>query len=233
MCLLYLLSRFPSDTAFATSFARRMVIASQLPYLLSRFPSDTAFATSFARRMVIASQLPYYHKIHLYVERKCYIVLLMKNSGKKIAHAGVIAALYIILTYSLQFLASGPIQIRFSEALCVLPIFTPAAIPGVAIGCLLSNIFMGNAFYDIIFGTIATLIGAIGTRLLRKHPVWALFPPILSNSVIIPLILRYVYGSSQIFPLLIIGVFVGEFLSVGILGFLLYHLLKKYPNLFS
>lgn len=157
----------------------------------------------------------------------------MKNSVKKIAHTGVIAALYIILTYSIQFLASGPIQIRFSEALCILCVFTPAAIPGLTIGCLLSNILMGSALYDIVFGTLATLIGAFGTRLLKKHPYIAPLPTILSNTLIIPFILKYVYGAEELFPILVVSIFVGEFLSAGVLGILLYQLLKKYPRLFS
>ncbi len=86
-----------------------------------------------------------------------------------LVHAAVIAAVYVILTMlAASFnLASGAIQVRFSEVLTILPYFTPAAVPGVVIGCLLSNILTGCALPDIIFGTFATLLGALGTYALR------------------------------------------------------------------
>ena len=90
-----------------------------------------------------------------------------------IVQAAMIAALYVVLTYitNLLGLASGSIQIRFSEALCILPVFTPAAIPGLWLGCLLANTLTGAIVYDIVFGSIATLLGAVGTYLLRRHKV--------------------------------------------------------------
>ena len=87
--------------------------------------------------------------------------------------AAMIAALYVVLTYitNLLGLASGTIQVRFSEALCILPVFTPAAIPGLFIGCLISNLITGGIIWDIIFGSIATLLGALGTYFLQKEEV--------------------------------------------------------------
>ena len=95
-----------------------------------------------------------------------------------ITQAAVIAALYVVLTQfaNMLGLANGAIQVRFSEALTILPFFTPAAIPGLAIGCFLSNVLTGCALYDIIFGTIATLIGAVGTYLLRRFKFLRLLP---------------------------------------------------------
>ena len=88
-----------------------------------------------------------------------------------LTQAAVIAAIYVVLTIFISAfnLASGAIQVRISEALTILPFFTPAAIPGLAIGCLLSNLLTGAAVYDVVFGSLATLLGAVGTYLLRKH----------------------------------------------------------------
>ena len=82
---------------------------------------------------------------------------------KKMTQAAIIAALYVVLTYlaGMLGLASGAIQIRFSEALTILPVFTPAAIPGLFAGCILSNLFTGCALPDIVVGSLATLIGAV------------------------------------------------------------------------
>ena len=108
------------------------------------------------------------------------------NNTTFLTQAAAIAALYVVLTLLANTLglANYNIQVRFSEALTILPIFTPAAIPGLYIGCLLSNILTGCIFWDIIFGPIATLLGAIGTYLLRKKSKWvATLPPIISNTL--------------------------------------------------
>jgi len=106
----------------------------------------------------------------------------------------VIAAIYTALTLlaAAVNLAYGPIQFRFSEALTILPIFTPAAIPGLAIGCLLSNIWSGYGVADMVFGTAATLLAAIATRMVRNIrfknvPYLAPLPPVLINAVIVGL----------------------------------------------
>ncbi|MCR5153334.1 MAG: QueT transporter family protein [Lachnospiraceae bacterium] len=153
----------------------------------------------------------------------------MKISVKTITTAGIIAALYVVLTWltSLFGLASGVIQVRISEALCVLPIFTPAAIPGLFIGCIIANSITGSVLIDIIFGSIATLIGAIGTRFLRKKPILALLPPIVANMIIVPIVLIKAYAVEDALWFLILTVGAGEIISVGILGFLLYTLIKQ------
>ena len=113
-----------------------------------------------------------------------------------ITQAAVIAAIYVVLTIFISAfnLASGAIQVRVSEALTVLPFFTPAAIPGLAIGCFLSNLITGAAVYDVVFGSLATLLGAVGTYLLRGHKFLCTLPPVIANMVIIPFVLRYGYG---------------------------------------
>ncbi len=114
--------------------------------------------------------------------------------------AAMIAALYVVLTYitNLLGLASGTIQVRFSEALCILPVFTPAAIPGLFIGCLISNLITGGIIWDIIFGSIATLLGALGTYFLRKKKFVYTLPPVIANIIIVPLVLRYGYGFTTV-----------------------------------
>ena len=153
-----------------------------------------------------------------------------KNKAKGIATAAIIASLYVILTYiSYAFgLSSGAIQIRLSEALTILPVFTPYAIPGVFIGCLLSNILTGCAFWDVLFGSLATLIGTAFTYALRKGRFAPYFPPILVNTLIIPLILKTVYSLDGTVIYFILTVFIGEFVSCGILGYLLRKALEKH-----
>lgn len=152
-----------------------------------------------------------------------------------LVHAAVIAALYVVLTFlaNLFGLANYAIQVRFSEALTVLPLFTPAAVPGLAAGCLLANILTGCALPDILLGTLATLLGAVFTRLLRKHKWLAPIPPIAANTLIVPFVLRYVYGIRPLW-LSFITVCIGELISCGLLGGLLISLLWKYRGvLFS
>ena len=145
--------------------------------------------------------------------------------------AGVIAALYVVLTFIANAfgLASNVIQVRFSEALTILPFFTPAAIPGLTIGCLLSNILTGCALPDIIFGTLATLIGAVFTYLLRKNKWLAPVPPISANTLIVPFVLYYAYGIKPLwFSFITVGV--GEIISCGFLGLILLNIVRKYSK---
>ena len=148
-----------------------------------------------------------------------------------IVHASVIAALYVVLTFVANAfgLANHAVQVRFSEALTVLPFFTPAAVPGLALGCLLSNILTGCALPDILFGTLATLIGAIITFLLRRNRWLAPIPPIAANTAIVPFILYYAYGFRPLW-LAFITVGAGEIISCGILGMILLHILARYQK---
>ncbi|MCR5526928.1 MAG: QueT transporter family protein [Lachnospiraceae bacterium] len=146
-----------------------------------------------------------------------------------IAQAGIIAAIYVVLTIFAQGfdLAQGAIQCRFSEALTILPFFTPAAVPGVTIGCLLSNIFIGSALPDIIFGTIATFIGCVGTYMLRKHRFLCSVPPVIANALIIPFVLKYAYGMTDMIPFMMLTVGAGEVITCMIFGEILLNAL--YP----
>ena len=144
-----------------------------------------------------------------------------------ICQAAVIAALYVVLTYVFSAFASGVIQVRVSEALPILPAFTPAAIPGLVIGCLLSNTLTGCVLLDIIFGSVATLIGALGSYALRRHTWLVPIPPIVSNMIIVPFVLRFAYGATDAFPFMIATVGAGEIISCYLLGMILYGALKK------
>ena len=165
----------------------------------------------------------------------------MKRKTKALTYGAVIAAMYTVLTL-LAFafgLSGGAIQIRISEALTILPFFTPYAIWGLFAGCLISNILTGCALWDIIFGSIATLIGALftyATGKIKKPFSKYLAPlgPIVSNTIIIPFILTYVYGVKEAFGILMLTVGIGEFISAGILGYVLIFSLEKHkPKLFS
>ena len=146
---------------------------------------------------------------------------------------GVIAALYVALTFvAAAFgLASGAIQVRLSEALTILPVFTASAVPGLTVGCVLANLLTGCAPWDVVFGSLATLLGAIGTRLLKNKPYVAWIPPVVANAVIVPFVLQKVYGVEDAWWYLALTVGAGELIACGILGMLLYHSLKKIPSI--
>lgn len=154
-----------------------------------------------------------------------------QNQVMLLVHAAMIAALYVVLTFLANSLglASSAIQIRFSEALTVLPYFTPAAIPGLFAGCLLSNILTGCALPDIVFGSLATLIGAVFTRKIRKYKWLTPMPPILANAVIVPFVLLYAYGIRPLW-LSFVTVTIGEMISCGVLGMILLFSLQKYAS---
>lgn len=157
-----------------------------------------------------------------------------------LVQAAMIAAIYVVLTFIANAfgLANYAVQVRFSEALTILPYFTPAAIPGLFIGCLLSNILTGCALPDIIFGSLATLIGALGTYALRRWKWCAPVPPIIANAIIVPLVLIYGYGLMidglsvvQCFGYYCLTVGAGEVISCGVLGMILLFALQKYQHI--
>lgn len=136
------------------------------------------------------------------------------------ATGSVIASLYVVLTFisSMFGLSSGAIQIRLSEALYIFALYTPAAIPGMFVGCLLANLFTGCVILDVIFGSIATLIGAAGVFVFRKNKIKALFVPVVSNAIIIPFILKYAYFLSDSVWFLVMTVGLGEIISIVLIG---------------
>lgn len=156
-----------------------------------------------------------------------------KNSALFLTRGAIIAALYVVLTYisSLLGLSSGVIQLRISEALCILPMFFPEAVPGLYIGCIIANLIAVSSPWDVLFGSLATLIGAIGARLLRKLPnclAWlATLPTVVANALIVPPILIFAYGVTDAYWFILLTVSIGEILSAGVFGYILYLGLKK------
>ena len=170
-----------------------------------------------------------------------------------LVQAAMIAAIYVVLTLFANALglANYVIQVRFSEALTILPFFTPAAIPGLFVGCILSNILTGCMPLDVIFGSLATLFGALGTYLLGKkfryaaeagqglqknfsfHKLLAPLPPIVSNTLIVPFILSYVYQFEGSIPWFMLTVGAGEIISCGFLGLVLLFSLERHRGIFA
>lgn len=155
----------------------------------------------------------------------------MKNKSILfMVQSAMIAAIYVVLTVLFAPFGFGQIQVRIAEALTILPYFTPAAIPGLFVGCVIGNILGGAILPDIIFGSLATLIAAYFTYLLRKHSKFlAPLPPIIANTVVIPFVLYYAYGINLPIPFMMLTVGVGEIISCGVLGMILLSALKKMP----
>ena len=153
------------------------------------------------------------------------------NKTRNLVFGALIAAIYVVLTLMLRPISYGPIQFRISEALCVLPYFTPAAIPGVFLGCLISNLLGGAVIMDVVFGSLATLLGAVGSWVLRKNRFLVSVPPIMSNILIIPWVLKFAYGSEDLIWYMMVTIGIGEFLAIGVLGQLLITALTKYRKM--
>lgn len=156
---------------------------------------------------------------------------MRKISVLFVTQAAVIAAMYVVLTFvsSSMGLASGEIQIRLSEMLVILPAFTPAAIPGLFLGCLLSNLLTGCTVIDIVFGSLATLVAAILSYQLRNHkyPLLVTVPPVVANMIVVPFILKFSYGVPLPIPVMMATVGIGEVISCMVLGSVLYFALDK------
>lgn len=144
-----------------------------------------------------------------------------------VTQAAIIAAIYVVLVFVFQYSSFGPIQFRIAEALTVLPYFTPAAIPGVTIGCLLSNLIFKMEPLDTIFGTAATLIAAYLSYQLKDNKFLVPVPPILVNAIIIPWVLKYAYIEANTIPFMMLTVGAGQLVSAGILGMILLFSLER------
>lgn len=157
-----------------------------------------------------------------------------KNSARHktrlITEAALIAAIYTILCIIFKPISFSFLQVRIAEMLTVLPYFTGSAIPGVTIGCFLSSLLTGADIFDIIFGTLATLTGALGSYALRRHKYLVPLPPVISNTLIIPFVLHFAYGEGQPVPFMMFTVGIGEVASCYVLGLALLFLLNKYRN---
>lgn len=160
-----------------------------------------------------------------------------KNKVMYMTRAALVASMYFVLTWisNLFGLASGAIQVRISEALCVLPFFMPSAVPGLFIGCLIANLSMGSLIIDVIFGAIATFIGGyFGGKLKNK---WLVpIPTVVANTVIVPFVILFCYTevrSLGVYLTITLGVFIGELISAYILGMILLFAIDKRKGLFN
>ena len=148
----------------------------------------------------------------------------MQNQNlRRLTRGALIAALYVVFTLlSAAFgLSSGVIQCRLSEALNVFALYLPEAVPGLAVGCLAANLITGAEVLDVVFGALATFVGALGAYVLRKKPLAALWMPVVSNTLIIPLLLKFAYGVSGSVWYIAAAVAVGETVSCVLVGYLL------------
>ncbi|MGN0997179.1 MAG: QueT transporter family protein [Candidatus Ventricola sp.] len=152
----------------------------------------------------------------------------MKDT-KTLARGAIIAALYTVLTLLLQPLSYGEVQIRFSEALTLLPILLPEAVPALAVGCLLANVLGGCMIVDIVFGTLATLLAAICTRRLRERFWLAALMPVLFNGVIVGAVVHYCYAPMIALPLCMLSVAAGEAVACLVVGPVLLRVLRRVP----
>ena len=152
----------------------------------------------------------------------------MKDT-KTLARGAIIAALYAVLTLLLQPLSYGEVQIRFSEALTLLPILMPEAVPALAVGCLLANVLGGCMIVDIVFGTLATLLAAICTRRLRERFWLAALMPVLFNGVIVGAVVHYCYAPMIALPLCMLSVAAGEAVACLVVGPVLLRVLRRVP----
>ena len=157
----------------------------------------------------------------------------MKNKNLLfMTQAAMIATIYVALTYLFAPISFSEIQIRIAEALTILPVFTPAAVPGLFIGCLIGNTVSGALLPDIVCGSLATLIGAFFTWKLRNaHPFLAPVPPIVANTLVVPFVLKYAYLVDLPIPFMMLTVCIGEILSCGVLGLILYYALRPHKEL--
>lgn len=157
------------------------------------------------------------------------------KTSLRVTRGALVGALYFVLTYitSIFGLSNGAIQLRLSEALTILPIFMPEAVPGLFVGCIIANLFAPGVHpLDIVFGSLATLVGAVGTYLLRriargKLLPLATIPPIIANMIAVPLLLTFAYGAEGSYPFFVLTVGLSEIISCGILGTALGYSLKK------
>lgn len=172
----------------------------------------------------------------------------MRKEVRYLCHGAIIAALYAVLTLATWSFSSMSIQVRISEAFAVLPLFTPAAVPGLFVGCLIANLLGGGIVIDTVFGSLATLVAACLTYLIGKRirgkARWILapLPAVLLNAIVVPFVLYYGYGFTDfmgydgLVPVLLLNalsVGIGEIISCYGLGIPLYHALDKLDRRYS
>lgn len=154
----------------------------------------------------------------------------LRMNTRSLCMTAIIAALYAALTLGFQAISYGAVQFRIAEAMTLLPALFPEAVPGLAIGCLVSNLFspLGTTLYDVVFGTLATLLAALLTRCIRAGIWLRALPPVVCNAVIVGMVLTYAYGIDLLWMnMLTVGL--GEAVVCYALGVPMTKLLEKQP----
>lgn len=163
----------------------------------------------------------------------------MTKNLVRLVRAALIAGIYVALCLVLQPFSYGPVQVRVSEALTLLPVFTPDAIWAVTLGCFLSNLFSMSP-WDMLFGTLATLLAAVMTWKLRRLrvkglPLAACLPPILVNAVVVGAEITYIFmpetASLPVLAFNMLTVGLGQAVSCGVLGLALVAVIERRPHL--
>ena len=155
---------------------------------------------------------------------------MKKQQALYLTQSAAIAAIYVVLTVVFAPISFGAVQLRLAEALTILPMFTSAAIPGLFLGCILANILGGGIVWDVIFGSLATLIGAVLGYVMRKNRWLVPIPAVTANTIIVPLVLRYGYGLDMALPVLMAYIAVGETAGCYLLGEIFASLLLKHGD---
>ncbi len=158
--------------------------------------------------------------------------MMKKSNVKQLVYGAVTAALYAALTLAFSWISYGTVQFRVAEVLTALPAVAPFAVPGLTVGCIVANMVGGYGLYDILFGTLATLLGALGTRFFRNRPLLAMLSPVVCNALIVGSMLYFVVPDSPMLLLNIATVGLGELVICYGLGLPFLHYLKKHPDLF-
>ena len=157
----------------------------------------------------------------------------MKTNNKVLfmTQAAMIAAIYVVLCLVFEPISYGAIQTRVAEALTVLPFFTPAAIPGLFIGCLIANGLGGGILLDVVAGSLTTLAAAYLTWMFRgKSKFLASVPPVVLNAIVIPWVLKVGDGGPRPMPFLMVTVGLWEILPASIMGTVLLCVLARYKG---
>ncbi len=156
----------------------------------------------------------------------------IKITPKQIVYTAFIAAIYFVVAAIFAPLSFGPVQVRIAEALTLLPIITPLAIPGTFIGCLIANIVFSASMLDIILGSLATLIAAILTYMLRENKYIAALPPVIINAFVVAYVLKVSVGAPYWMTVFTVGV--GQAVSCYAIGIPFVAIVKKYlPEAFN
>ena len=153
-----------------------------------------------------------------------------KNPVNTLTRGAIIAALYAALTLLLSPMSFGLVQIRISEALTLLPVLLPEAVPALAVGCLIANLLGGATILDVVFGSLATLLAAACTRLLRKKLLPAMLMPVLFNALIVGTVVHVAYSPSVPVLLCMLSVGAGEAVSCCLLGPVMLRALERIPQ---